>query len=104
MDWSPERSQEVDTLAPGASAEQDWFVDTILAGNYMVYMTIVPIPSSPDTTSQTVSSKGIHVTVNEFNKTNPGGVLPVAIGIPIALMVGAVLIRRRGRKGEVSDG
>ena len=98
-DWSPERSQGVDPLAAGESAEQSWTVDTILAGNYMVYLTVVPIPSGPNATTQTTSSKGIHVTVNAVTRTNPGGVLPFAIGIPVLLTLGTFLIRRRWQRG-----
>lgn len=98
-DWSPERSQQIDPLGPGASARQMWAVDTILEGNYMIYMTVVPVPTGPDTTEQTVSSTGIHVTVNPVSRTNPGGVLPVAIGMPLLLLGIAWLIRRRFRPG-----
>jgi hypothetical protein len=99
-DWSPERSQEIDSLAPGASAEQSWTVDTIMAGNYMVYLTVIPIPSGPEATSQTTSSQGIHVTVNQVTRTNPGGVLPFAIGIPALLTLGTFLIRRRWQRDD----
>lgn len=102
-DWSPERSQAVDALPSGQSATQAWVVDTILKGNYMVYMTIIPIPDGPDSTTQTFSGMGIHITVNEVTRTNPGGVLPVAIGIPAALTLGTVLVRRRGRNTGVTD-
>ncbi len=97
-DWSPERTQEIEPLAAGASAEQEWQIDTILDGNYMVYITAVPAPSGPDTTSYPVSSSGIHLTVEAFARSNPGGVLPLALGMPIALTLVTVLIRRRWRK------
>jgi ABC-type transport system involved in cytochrome c biogenesis permease component len=101
-DWSPERSQEIDSLAPGASAEQAWTVDTILAGNYMIYLTVIPIPSGPEATTQTTSSQGIHVTVNQVTRTNPGGVLPLAIGIPVLLTLGTFLVRRRWQRGAMA--
>jgi hypothetical protein len=83
----------VDALAPGETAEQTWEVDAILKGDYMVYLTAIPVPASADATSQPVSSPGIHLTVKEFTRTNPGGVVPVALGIPAGLSVGTVLIR-----------
>ena len=98
-DWSPERTQAVDSLAPGESVEQTWTVDAILEGDYMVYMTIIPKPDGPDTTSQPVSSPGLHLTVKAFSQTNPGGVLPVAIITPLVLILLSFLPRRRWRRG-----
>ena len=50
-DWSPERTQAVDPLDPGESAEQTWSVEAILDGNYMVYMTAIVKPGTPEETS-----------------------------------------------------
>ena len=97
-DWSPERSQEVESLAAGASAQQSWSIDMILSGNYMVYMTVVPIPATPEATTQTASSKGIHFTVSQTSNANPGGVLPFAIGIPTALALLTLWVRRRTQR------
>lgn len=102
-DWSPERTQEVEPLAAGQSAQQSWVVHGILKGNYMVYMTIIPTPVGPDATTQTTSSMGIHVIVKPSNKTNPGGVLPIAIGIPVALALGMLLVRRPWRRRRAAE-
>jgi hypothetical protein len=98
-DWSPERTQEVEPLGTRESAEQSWEIDTILDGDYMVYMTVVPEPESPEATSQPVSSSGIHLTVEAFARSNPGGVLPLAIGMPIVLILVTAFLRRRWRRG-----
>ncbi|MDQ3871295.1 MAG: ABC transporter permease [Chloroflexota bacterium] len=103
-DWSPERTQEVDPIGPGESAEQEWQVDAILKGNYMVYMTAVAVPEAGDATTQPVSSPGIHLTVQEFTRSNPGGVLPVALGIPAGLSVGTVVVRRYWRRERSTAG
>jgi len=103
-DWSPERSQSVAPLPAGKAATQSWTVDTIMEGNYMVYLTVIPTPKGADTTSQTVSSMGIHVIVQPGNDTNPGGVLPVAIAIPAAMIVGTMVVRWRwGAKTRSDD-
>jgi hypothetical protein len=96
-DWSPERTQHVDALDPGASAEQTWSVEGILDGNYMVYMTAIVKPGAPGETTLPVTSPGIHLTVQPYQSTNPGGVLPVAIGMPLGLLVVAFLLRRYWR-------
>jgi uncharacterized repeat protein (TIGR01451 family) len=97
-DWSPERTQAVDPLGPGESAEQTWSVEAILDGNYMVYMTAIVKPGSAAETSLPVTSPGIHMTVAAYQSTNPAGVLPVAIGMPLLLIGVALLLRRYWRR------
>jgi uncharacterized repeat protein (TIGR01451 family) len=97
-DWSPERTQAVDPLGPGESAEQTWSVEAILDGNYMVYMTAIVKPASAAETSLPVTSPGIHMTVAPYQSTNPAGVLPVAIGMPLLLIGVALLLRRYWRR------
>jgi len=55
-DWSPRRTQAIEPLAPGQSAQLEWTIDAILAGDYMVYMVLIPEPDSAQTTSQPVAS------------------------------------------------
>lgn len=97
-DWSPQRTQYMESLAPGESLTQGWIVNTILEGDYMVYMVLVPGPASAETTSHPVASPGIHLTVAPFTRLNPGGVLPFAIGGPILLLVITYLVYRRRRQ------
>jgi hypothetical protein len=99
-DWSPERTQQVDPLQPGELAELSWTVEAILDGDYMVYMTVIADPGASDATSVPISSPGIHLTVKAFQSTNPGGVLPIALGIPIALTVATFLLRRYWRRDQ----
>jgi hypothetical protein len=99
-DWSPERTQPMEPLAGGASARQDWIVEAILEGDYMVYLTVIPKPDGPDATTTPVSSPGLHLTVRAFSESNPGGVLPVAIGMPIGLV--AIALFSRARRGRVA--
>ena len=102
-DWSPERTQPVAPLSPGESKEQSWIVDAILEGDYIVYMAVIPQPTGPETTTLPVASPGIHLTVTAFTDTNPGGVLPVAIITPVALILLALLPRRRWRRKSGND-
>jgi ABC-2 type transport system permease protein len=98
-DWSPERARYIEPVAPGESVSQTWVIHAILEGDYMVYMAIIPEPDGEEATSLPVSSPGIHVTVELFVQINPGGVLPLALGMPIGLTLGTVglmWVRRRG--------
>jgi hypothetical protein len=97
-DWSPQRTQYMQSLAPGESLSQAWIVNTILEGDYMVYMVLVPAPAAAETTSHPVASSGIHLTVSPFTRLNPGGVLPFAIGGPILLLAITYFVYRRRRQ------
>ena len=97
-DWSPQRTQYIDSLAPGESANLGWIINTILEGDYMVYMTLIPEPAGAESTSHPVTSAGIHLTVAPFTRLNPGGVLPFAIGGPILLLVITYFVYRRRRQ------
>ena len=97
-DWSPQRTQYMQSLAPGESVNQGWIVNTILEGDYMVYMVLVPEPAAAETTSHPVASSGIHLTVAPFTRLNPGGVLPFAIGGPILLLAISYFVYRRRRQ------
>lgn len=97
-DWSPQRTQYVEPLAPGQSTSLDWRVNAILDGDFMVYMVAIPAPGSPGATSQPVASSGIHLTVTPYTKLNPGGVLPYAIGGPVVLGLVILFVYRQRRK------
>ena len=97
-DWSPQRTQYIDALPGGGSANLAWIINTILDGDYMVYMVLVPTPAGQATTSQPVASSGIHLTVTPFTRLNPGGVLPYAIGGPLIVLLGILLLFRLRRR------
>jgi hypothetical protein len=97
-DWSPQRTQYLENLAPGDSANLAWIINTILDGDYMVYMVLIPEPSDTESTSLPVASSGIHLTVTPYTRLNPGGVLPFVIGGPILVLVGIYVIFRLRRR------
>jgi hypothetical protein len=102
-DWSPQRTQYSNPLAPGQSDTLSWRVNAILDGDFMVYMVAIPSPGGPDATTQPVASSGIHLTVTPFTKLNPGGVLPYAIGGPVVLAV-IILLVYRNRRRQIDAG
>jgi ABC-type transport system involved in cytochrome c biogenesis permease component len=97
-DWSPQRTQYIDSVPPGQSKSLSWRVNAILDGNYLVYMVLVPEPEGKEATSRPVASSGLHLTVTPFTKLNPGGVLPYAIGGPVILLTGMMLVYRARRR------
>jgi hypothetical protein len=98
-DWSPQRTQYVDAVQPGAIIEHDWRVNTILKGDYMIYMVLIPQPASAEESSWPLTSAGIHVIVNVDLSANPSGVTPYAIGMPVVLLGVIVFINRYRRRG-----
>lgn len=102
-DWSPQRTQYVETLAAGGDASQAWIINTIVDGDYMVYMVLIPTPEGREVTSQPVASQGIHLTVTQFTRLNPKGVLPYVIGGPFVLSVATILVYRLRRR-EIDAG
>src|SRR3990172_5387681 len=103
-DWSPQRTQHVPSLAPGKSATHSWRINEILDGDFMVYLVAIPSPDSRETTSQPVASSGIHLSVTPFTRLNPGGVVPYAVGVPLALVLGMALVFRRRRRSIDTGG
>lgn len=103
-DWSPERTQYIASLAAGQSATLAWRVNTILDGDYMVYMVVIPQPDDAEETSQPVASSGIHLTVTPYSKLNPRGVLPFTIGVPLVLLLSILFLFRLRRQGIDSGG
>jgi ABC-2 type transport system permease protein len=102
-DWSPQRTQYVEPLAPGQSASLEWRVNAILDGDFMVYMVAIPAPTGPDATSQPVASSGIHLTVTPYTKLNPSGVLPYVIGGPVVLGM-LIYMAYRHRRKQIDPG
>jgi hypothetical protein len=97
-DWSPERTQYLETLKPGQSATQTWLLNTILEGDYMVYIVLVPTPESQGINSQPITSPGMHVRVKPFTRLNPGGILPLSVGIPLLLILVSLAVRQLRRR------
>ena len=102
-DWSPERTQYIRSLGAGQISELHWIINTILDGDYMVYMVLIPAPGDTQSTSRPIATSGIHLTVTPFTRLNPGGVLPYAIGAPL-LLLGIIYFVYRGRRQQVDLG
>jgi hypothetical protein len=97
-DWSPQRTQYLESLAPGESKTLSWTVNTILDGEFMVYVVAIPHPQDAQGPSQIAASPGIHFTVAKFTSLNPSGVLPFALGVPVVLVLAIVVLFRMRRR------
>ena len=102
-DWSPQRTQYIDSLAPNQSTTLSWTVNAVLDGNFMVYLVAIAQPQNSEGSSQVVASPGLHMTVTKFTSLNPSGVLPYVIGVPIVLLA-AIFLLFRLRRRQVDAG
>lgn len=94
-DWSPERTQYLESLAPGESVTLDWSVQAVTSGPLILFVSV----TSPD--SDAVSSSGpLNLTVEGQRVVDAAGVLPLVAWTPagvLALLVAALARRRRHR-------
>jgi ABC-2 type transport system permease protein len=102
-DWSPRRTQSIEPVTPDQSVALTWTVHAILDGDYMVYMVVIPQPEGTEVSSQPVAGSGLHLTVTPYARINPGGVLPLAIGMPIGLTLCMSVLRWLRRRGVDKD-
>lgn len=102
-DWSPQRTQYLAALAAGETIENEWRLNTILGGDYMVYMVLIPTPGSPEASSWPLTSAGMHLTVKIVVSANPSGVTPYALGMPMVLL-SAILFINYYRRRHIDSG
>ncbi|MBA2534455.1 MAG: hypothetical protein H0V21_05555 [Rubrobacter sp.] len=92
-DWSAHRAITISSLAPGQSKGVSWSLRLVKGGNYVVYANAIDQGSTRASVGQEVP-----LFVRTKQNLNPGGVLPVALGVPLlagAALFGPVFHRRR---------
>lgn len=86
-DWTSTLTKPLGVVQPGDTATVDWSIQPISPGTFSAYAVAI----SPDTTDLAASNV-LTVDVADQRSLNPGGILPVAIGMPA--LVGALLLTR----------
>jgi hypothetical protein len=92
-DWSAHRAITIPSLSPGQSRNVNWSLRLVKGGNYTVYANAIARGSTRASVGQEVP-----LLVRAKQNLNPGGVLPVALGVPVlagAVLFGPVFLRRR---------
>ena len=103
-EWSPQRTQYINSLAPDEAIDLDWIVTTGLHGEYIVYVVVIPQPDSEEDTTFPGASSSLYLTVTPGARLSPRGVLPFALGVPILLLgITFVVYRRRRQQIDVGD-
>lgn len=91
-DWSAHKAVAAASLAPGQTLETDWPLRLIQAGRYRVVVSAVSRKAAG-----LVASPFADFTVRQKPVVESRRVLPVALGLPLAIG-GAMLWRRRRRR------
>lgn len=97
-DWSAQKGFYVPSILTGQSLQLEWSVRLVKAGSY----TVTVIFDTESDLSPPISSPRISLQVLPKINLNPNNVLPVAFGVPIALILAFALINYgRGKKTGV---
>lgn len=86
-DWTSTLSQPIGVLEPGQVGTVRWNIQPISPGTFSVYAVAISSESRA-----VAASSVLTVEVADQRSLNPGGILPVAIGMPA--LVGALLVAR----------
>jgi hypothetical protein len=91
-DWSPRRTQFIDVLAPGDSADLSWNVQAVTSGPLVLFVSVTSL-----TGDRVVSSQPLRMTVHGQRVVDSTRVLPMVTWTPVGVLVllGATLLRRR---------
>ena len=92
-DWSSERTQYLDPLAPGESVVLRWRVQAVNSGTSLIYVAVTDERGQ----APVAASDGLELSAREQRTINASGVLPVTLGMPAAvlLLMGLGAQRRR---------
>jgi hypothetical protein len=100
-DWTPDpAAARATTLAPGQRLSRTWRLRMIQAGRIAVYATAV----APGV-SRVTNSRPVLLTIEPTRNLTPARVLPVVLGVPLAILGAVVLIlRRRATRNGSNNG
>jgi hypothetical protein len=95
-DWSPARTVYLGVLRPGQTWTHTWDLQAVNAGTFDAYVAVF---ARDGTGAAPVTSPAVRVSVADRTTINPGGILPLAFGVPafVGLLGGSVRWSRRRR-------
>lgn len=81
-DWSALKADKIDLLAPNNSASSKWSMRLIDSGDYVVYITVVDKNQKTPIVSEIAELK-----IAKRQQLNPNNVLPIALGMPVLIIL-----------------
>jgi hypothetical protein len=102
-DWSEDRTRFLPPLPPGQSTELSWTVKAVTGGKAAIYVVVLPRSAGASPETPAVGPE-INVAITERRTLNSGGVLPLALGVPAALGLLTLGLRRRPARPPKTPG
>ena len=101
-DWSSRRTRYLPAVPPGGSTTIGWRLHAVSPGSFVVYVALV----RADGAALLSVSPPVRVTVSDRTTLNAGGIVPLAVGMPLLLgLVWLIVrIRRASSVGRHADG
>jgi hypothetical protein len=84
-DWSSSRTHYLPDLGPGESTDVSWNVQSVNGGRFAVYVVVLRGAAPTSSPEGPTVSPALAVRVTERKTINSGGVLPLALGVPVLL-------------------
>jgi hypothetical protein len=93
-DWSTDRTRYLRPIAPHGTTTLGWRLQAVTAGRIGVYVAATSRSSAGAPSTGPLA----HVRVTEHRTLNSNGILPLALGLPVALALLAASLRARRRR------
>jgi hypothetical protein len=93
-DWSPQRTVYLEPIPAHGSVDVPWRVQAVNDGRFVLYVAVTTRSAPGDV----VVSDGLRLSATTEQTINAGGVLPVILGVPAALLVLMLLNGARRRR------
>jgi hypothetical protein len=92
-DWSSHRTRYLAPIPAGGARAITWRINTVNAGSIGVYVAVLRGGSTPPVAGPTV-----RIRIADRRTLDAGGILPLALGVPGALALLALVVRLRRRR------
>jgi hypothetical protein len=94
-DWSSHRTIYLAPIPAGSSTTLSWPMNAVNSGTIGVYVAVLPRSGAP---VRPVTGPTLRVRIQDSKTLNSGGILPLALGLPVLLGLAALGVRfRRAR-------
>jgi len=93
-DWSSHRTRYLPPIPPHGSTTLSWKVKAVNAGSIGVYVAVLPASGAP---VRPPTGPLVEVSIADRKSLNTGGIAPLALGVPLALVALLVVVRVRRR-------